>query len=87
MMAEVVYILGALLSSICAALLLRAYFGGRHRLLLWSGLCFVCLALNNALLFVDMVIFHDGPDLAVARLITAAGGMGLLLYGLLWEAE
>lgn len=86
-MAEAVYILCAALSGLCAALLLRGWARSRHRLLLWSGLCFVGLALNNAVLFIDLVIFPEGPDLAVPRLAVAVVGLALLLYGLLWEAE
>ena len=86
-MAEMVYVLGTILSALCAALLLRGYVRSRHRLLLWSGLCFVGLALNNAVLVLDLVVFAHGPDLAIPRLVTAVGGLSLLLYGLLWEAE
>lgn len=86
-MAEVVYILGAVLSAVCATLLFRAYLRSGHRLLLWSALCFIGLSLNNAVLFIDLVVFPHGPDLALPRLITALGGLSLLLYGLLWEAE
>ena len=40
----------------CAGLLTRSYLANRSRLLLWSTLCFVGLALNNILLFVDLVL-------------------------------
>ena len=86
-MAEVVYVVGSLLSALCAALLFRAYLRSGHRLLLWSALCFIGLAFNNALLFLDLVIFAGGPDLGLPRLIAGIGGLSLLLYGLLWEAE
>ena len=52
-MATIVYILCALTSSLCAVLLLRRYARSRLRLLLWSGLCFIGLALNALLLIVD----------------------------------
>jgi hypothetical protein len=85
-MAEIVYIMGAALSALCAALLIRGYARSGYRLLLWSGLCFVGLALNNVTLFLDLVVFADGPDLSLPRLLSAVGGLSLLLYGLLWEA-
>ena len=44
-MAAAVYILGALLALLCGILLMRGYFNGRQRLLLWSSLCFFCLTL------------------------------------------
>jgi hypothetical protein len=86
-MAQVVYLLGALTTLLCSALLLRGYFRGRHRLLLWSGLCFAGLTLSNALVFVDLVIWPTEVSLYRLRLGTAASAMLLLLYGLIWESE
>jgi len=85
-MGPAVYVLGALTSLSCAALLLRGFFQGRKRLLLWSGLCFAGLAVSNILLFVDLVVFPD-VNLYRWRLVTAVFAMGLLLYGLIWESE
>lgn len=85
-MAEAVYLLCAVTSSLCALLLLRAYARTGTRLLLWSGLCFVGLALNNALLVVDLMIVPD-TDLSTWRLVPAVLGVALLLYGLIWESE
>jgi hypothetical protein len=81
-----VYILCLITSSVCAALLLRAYFRTRTRLLLWTALSFVCLALNNFFLVADMVIFPD-VDLWLFRPLAALGAIGILLYGFVWEAE
>jgi hypothetical protein len=83
----VVYILGALTTLLCAVMLLRGYRHGRRRLLLWSGLCFVGLTLSNVLLFVDLVLLPSEVNLHLWRLGTAAAGMLLLLYGLVWESE
>ena len=85
-MAEAVYLLCAVTSSLCAVLLLRAYARTDTRLLLWSGLCFLGLALNNALLVVDLMIVPD-IDLSTWRLVPAVLGVALLLYGLIWESE
>lgn len=85
-MASIVYILGTLVTAICATLLLRRYAEVRLRLLLWSGLCFVGLTLSNALVFVDLEMTPD-TDLYLLRLISAAGSMALLMYGLIWESE
>jgi hypothetical protein len=70
----------------CAILLLRGYWSGKQRLLLWSGLCFVGLSISNLLVFVDLVIFPS-IDLYLLRLAVAAAAMLLLLYGLIWEGE
>ena len=85
-MAEAVYLLCAVTSSLCAVLLLRAYARTGTRLLLWSGLCFLGLALNNALLVVDLMVVPD-TDLSTWRLVPAVLGVALLLYGLIWESE
>lgn len=85
-MAKVVYMLCAITSIICAFLLLRTYIQKRARLLLWSGLCFLGLALNNILLFVDLVIVPD-VDLSLWRSLPTLVGAMLLLYGLIWETK
>ena len=91
-MAEAVYILCALTSIACAWMLLRAYARGRARILLWSGLCFAALTVNNILLFVDKVVFPQVPggwsvEFAVMRALAAAIGLTLLLYGLIWDTD
>jgi hypothetical protein len=86
MMAKLVYVLCALTSLACAVLLWRSYLRTRARLLLWSGLCFACLSLNNALLYVDLAIVPQW-DLAVVRSLPVVIGVGALIYGLIWEAE
>lgn len=85
-MAKAVFLLCALTSMVCAVLLLRGYVRSRSRLLLWSGLCFVGLAFNNALLVVDRILLPD-LDLSVWRQVPAVVGVALLLYGLVWDAE
>lgn len=84
-MAEAVYILCALTSAACAVLLMRAWSRNRTRLLLYSGLCFVWLTVNNAILFVDLVLIPD-LNLALARTLTSLIGAATLLYGLIWDA-
>jgi hypothetical protein len=85
-MATIVYALCGLTSIACAVLLLRGYAAGRVRLLLWAGLCFVGLALNNVLLFIDMRVV-PGMDLSVWRSLPALAGLLLLIYGLVWESR
>lgn len=85
-MKEVAYILCALVSLLCAVLLLRGYFHGRHRLLLWSGICFSGLTIANALVFLDLVMFPH-TDLYPQRLVVTAGSVLLLLFGLIWEGQ
>lgn len=85
-MADAVYVLCALTSTACAVLLLRAYLASRVRLLLWSGLCFSCLAINNVLLVVDLSIFPR-TDLSVVRSVPVLIGLSILLYGLIRDSS
>ena len=84
-MEGLVYVLCALTSLACAVLVLRGYFQTRARLLLWTGLCFAGLFLNNALLVVDWRA--PAVDLSVWRTLPAVAGIALLLYGLVWDAD
>jgi hypothetical protein len=84
--ASAVYIVGALVTLLCATLLLRGYLRSRKRLLLWSSLCFTGLTVSNALVFVDLAVAPH-VDLYVWRLASAALGLLILLYGLIWESD
>jgi hypothetical protein len=84
--AETVYLLCFFTSAAVAVMLLRAYFRSRARILLWSGLGFVGLCLNNLLLVVDMMVIQS-VDLSVIRNIPAVLGMAILVYGLIWDTE
>ena len=86
-MASLVYLLGTIVTLLCAILLLRAYHSVRMKLLLWSGLCFVGLTVSNALLCIDLILLPETINLYMARLGTAAGAMLLLIYGLVFESE
>jgi hypothetical protein len=85
-MAEAVYILCALTSLACAVLLLRGYRRSAMRLLLWSGVCFVALAISNMVLFFDLVV-APGRDLSLIRSSIGLLGVATLLYGLIWDAQ
>jgi hypothetical protein len=83
-MAELTYLLCAATSILCAVLLLRGWLRSRSRLLMWSSLCFVGLAINNVLLFVDLVLLPD-VDLRLLRTGSALVSLVLLVIGLIWE--
>jgi hypothetical protein len=84
--ATVVYVACAATSVLCAALLVRSYLRSRVRLLLWSALCFVGLAVNNVLLVVDKKVVPD-VDLEVLREVSGLVAISLLLFGLIWESK
>jgi hypothetical protein len=83
---EAIYLLSALTSLVAAWLLLRYYLARRTPLLLWSCIGFAGLALNNVLVYADLVLFPS-LDLSLERTVAGAVGMVALLYGLIWEAE
>lgn len=82
----VVYLLCFASSALCAYLLLNAFRRQRERLLLWSSLCFCFLALNNLLVFIDIIVLPDF-DLVPFRSATALAATALLIYGFIWEIE
>jgi hypothetical protein len=84
-MAEAVYLLCAIFSAACAALLFRGYSASRARLLFWSGLCFCGLVVNNLLLFFDLVVVPQ-QDLTIVRSVSALVSVTVLVIGLVWEA-
>ena len=85
-MAHLIYALCTLTSAACAWMLLASYRRTGHRLLLWSGWCFIGLTVNNILLFADKLIFDD-VNLSTPRLLAALVALMLLLYGLIYEKE
>ena len=84
-MATSVYILCTVTSAFCAALLFREYRRSSARLLLWSSLSFMAWALNNALVFMDLVVLPD-VDLLMVRTSASLVAVSLMLYGLVWDA-
>lgn len=85
-MSESIFILCAIMSTVCSIALMRGYRESKTKLLFWSALCFGFLALNNLFLCVDLLVFPamdlNGP-LWRNFLSTIAGV--LLLYGLIEE--
>lgn len=85
-MAELVYILCAAASMACAFLLFRGYQQQHSRLLLLSTLCFLGLALNSVLLFIDLAVLPE-IDMRLARTLVAYVSILGFLLGLIWESR
>jgi hypothetical protein len=81
-----VYLLCFATSLLCVILLVRSYVRTRARLLFWSALCFIGLAVNNLLLFVDLVMLPM-VDLLPLRHLSTLAAITVLLYGFIWEME
>lgn len=85
-MAETVYLLCALTSIVCTIMLFRGYRESRGRLLFWSSLCFAGLAVNNVLLFLDLVVVPQF-NLSLLRSAIALVALMMLLIGLVWDSR
>lgn len=86
MVGPLIYGLCALTAATCAFMLLQAFTRNRYRLLLWAGLCFVGLTVNNLLLVLDKMVILE-TDLSAWRTLAALISMSILLYGLIWDTE
>lgn len=82
-----VYVLCVVTSLAAMWLLLRSYRQNRSRLLLWSAAAFVVFALNNLLLFLDLVVLPTSMDLRPYRALTSIVGVAILLYAFIWEID
>jgi hypothetical protein len=85
-MEKAIFAACALTALVSAWLLLRAYAHSKRRLLLWSGLCFAGLTLNNLLLVLDKTVFA-AADLSIPRLLIALVSMVLLVGGMVMEGD
>jgi hypothetical protein len=85
-MPGLVYILCAVTSLASAILLLRGAFArGGGGLMFWSALCFIAMAINNALLYCNFIVLPDVDLLTASRLATLVG-IVLLNFGLIWHS-
>lgn len=85
-MSGLVFLLCAATALISGLMLLRSYKRTRVRLLLWCGLFFLALVLENLLVFVDLILVPD-VDLELVRSSVALTGVTMFLYGLIWEVQ
>jgi Family of unknown function (DUF5985) len=85
--AQAIYILCAITSILCAALLLRGWSATRTRLLFWASLCFVFFAINNVILCIDLVLIPASSPVNLFWYRNAAAMLGVLLlvFGLIAE--
>lgn len=83
-MLDLVYVGCAATSLLCALLLLRGYRADGSQLLLWSGVCFVGLTLNNLLLVIDP---WDVTYIDLWRKVPTLVGLVLLNVALVWRSR
>jgi hypothetical protein len=85
-MPGLVYLLCALTSLACCAMLARGYRQTRVRLLLWSALCFAGLTIDNIVLYIDVIVVPH-IDLTILRRLPGFIGIALLNFGLIWDSK
>ena len=81
-----VYLLCFATSGACALLLGRSYRRNGMRLLLWSALCFVLIALNNLFVIIDLLLV-ESIDFGLVRLALSLSAASVLLFGFIWDME
>ena len=81
-----IYILGALTCLSCTVMLGRGYKRTRIRMLMWSGVFFAGLTVENVLLFFDLSVFPE-LDLTLWRHSATLLGLASLFLGFVWEGE
>jgi hypothetical protein len=84
-MGHLVYILCAVTSIGCTALLIGRYRRSRVKLLFWSALAFFFFTITNILLFVDLAILPKTVDLMILRNLSTLAGVIVLLYALIHD--
>jgi len=85
-MEKLVYIFCALVNIGCAVLLLRSYFRSRVKLVFWGSIFFICFALSNIVLFVDLIIL-PAVDLSFYRDALTLVGLVAIIFGLIKEGD
>lgn len=71
---------------VCLVLLVMAYRRTGMRLLLWSAISFVFLALNSVLIVLDLVVLQE-IDLQLYRHLATLMAISVLLYGFIWDVD
>lgn len=85
-MEKLVYLFCAITYAGCAVLLLRSYFRARVKLVFWGCVFFVCYALTNVVLFIDLVLVPS-MDLSPFRDALTLGGLVAIIFGLIKEGD
>lgn len=86
MLSGIVYLLCAATCLLCGVMLLRGYFRTHVRLLLWSGLCFFGLMIDNIMLYAD-VILVPSFSLVIWRKVPGLIAIVALVVGLIWDSK
>jgi len=81
-----VFVLIFVTCVVCLVLLVIAYRRTHMRLLLWSAICFVFLAINSMLIVLDLLLLPN-VDLQLYRHIATLAAVSVLLFGFIWDVD
>lgn len=85
-MPGLIYILCAATALTCSAMLWRSYRRNAVRLLFWSSVCFLGLAVENLFLYLDRIAL-PAVDLRMPHHLAGLLAFSSLIYALIWEAK
>lgn len=85
-MAGLIYLLCAATAMACTILLWRSYRINRVGILFWSSVCFLGLAAENVLLYLDRITLPH-VDLSMLRHLVELTALLALIYRLVWDSK
>lgn len=85
-MGAILYLLCIATALVCCILLARGYRQSGARMLFWGALCFATLALENLVLFFDLILLPT-VNLSAIRVALDLIAVIFLLYGLIWHEK
>lgn len=86
-MEKLVYLFCAITYIGCAVLLLKSYFRSRTKLVFWGCIFFICYALNNIVLYIDLALLPPAFDLSPYRDALILIGLTAMIFGLIKEGD
>lgn len=85
-MAGLIYLICAATAAVCSALLWRGFRRNGSQLLFWSCFCFLGLAAENILLYIDRIALPH-VDLSMYRHLVGFAALLSLVYALVRESK
>jgi hypothetical protein len=85
-MPGLIYSLCAATALTCSAMLWRSYRRNGVRLLFWSSVCFLGLAAESVLLYVDRIVYSQ-VDLSLYRNLLGLAALSSLIFALIWDSK
>ena len=85
-MASLIYLLCAATALACAVVLWNNFRSSRTGMVFWSSVCFLGLATESLLLYVDRIAFPR-VDLSAYRHVVGLVALASLLFAFIWGSS